>query len=975
MDNEEEINLLVNKFFLKKNNNPNSESESDSDSDSDSDSKSDSELTHTETDEENEKCINREIAKSINELNRIYSKPIKKNKNDDSHNEDIVLGIDLGTTNSCVAVWRNGNVEIITDEFGNRTIPSVVAFTNKTRYIGLDAKNQTEINPENVIYEVKRLMGKKIDDKTVQDDKEFMTYNIEGTENSNIIIKTGINKTFTPEEISSMILSKIKMIAHEYLKQEVTKVVISIPANYNDAQRQATKDAATIAGLDCLRIIHEPTAASLAYGLQSRSLQKMDESFNIIVYDFGGGTLDVSLLNISGGLFEVLGSTGVSHLGGSDFDKKIMKYCLAFFKKTHNIQKYDNMSSLSLQKLRRICENAKKILSTSVRTTIAIKNFYDGKDMFLIITQEKMIEICRDLLIIAIDPLDDILKTHNMCPEDIDDIIMVGGMTRMPAIRNNIKNFMRKEPNCSVNPDEVVAMGAAIQGYIMTHDDDPFADSMRLLDVLPLSLGLETIGGVMSTIVKKNTIIPIMKKKLYTTDSDYETSILIKIFEGERKMTKDNFFVGDFELNGIESLPRGIPEIEVQFSVDANGIITVSAEDTDTQIKNSITITGNKGRLSKNQINKMIADAKSYELKDKLEKVKKQLYYEIDDLCSNIKLNIKNNSLSFKLHDDDKKTIENELINIDVWLHEKNFMERDDDENKKIIDKIKGKYGTLILKANIDQEDIVKSAYNGNLNATTVYDNDIENEDFIKESFDKIEEDDLGLKNIPDLDKNELKESRNCLIDLCNSIFDMLLNNRDLNIKDEDFIELRDIIDDTLLWIHVHMKATKIDYNMKIDTINTICNNIMNKYNNDDAQIFKYNEVTSNIKSCRDELEQLCYLVKSMIMCDIISIEQEQIDILSKHIDDTLNWFISTTDKTIDDSIYKQKTDEINNMCNKSYSEHMNKINNIDVKSSVIFGNNKSEVVHINNDFIENVDDALGGVSIQDILKLRKKTN
>jgi len=1011
-----------------------SESESESDVDPDSDAGSDYESHQDNTNKQTKinksnksNKSNKYVKMTKKDADRIYSKPIQNNDNNynDNNNDDnndnndnndnddnIVLGIDLGTSNTCCAIWRNGNIEIIPDEFGNRTIPSIVAFTKKSRYIGLDAKNQTELNPKNVITEVKRLIGKKINDKSVCDDKEFLTYdivganhinnindmnninnmsNINNSEIDNILIKTEIDKTFTPEEISGMILSKIKTMASEYIKKDITKAVITIPHNFNDAQRQATKDAATIAGLECLRIIHEPTAAALAYGLQNRSLSKHNtkkckkSEMNVIVYDFGGGTLDVSLLNITEGIFEVLGAAGISHLGGADFDKKIMKYCLAYFKKVNKVDSYKELSTLSLQKLKRQCENAKKMLSTTVRTTIAIKDFHQENDLYITLTQDKLIELCRDLLIISIEPLDDLLKTTGMSTEDIDEIIMVGGMTRMPIIRENIKRYFGKEPNCTVNPDEVVAMGAAIQGYILSHDDDPFSESVRLLDVLPLSLGIETIGGVMNTLIRRNTIIPFSKKRLYTTDSDYETSVLIKIFEGERKMTKDNFFVGDFELNGIESMPRGVAEIEVKFNVDANGIITVTAEDTETRNKNSITITGNKGRLTKKQIEKMIMESREYELKDKVEKVKKQFYYEIDDLCSNIKYNISNDT--YKLSSDDKNSIQEEIGNIEKWLKEKIYTEREDDEYKHIIDKIKRKYGTLILKANIDNEDSIKANTNNDKNtATNVYGDD-EDEEFIKQTFDKIENDELGLDKIPDADKNEIKELRSCLTDLCNNLFDILTSNN-LKLDLDDKYELRDYIDDTLLWMHVHMKAAKTEYKTKIDMINTKCDEIMNKYNNDDP-IFG-GETEDENKTAYEELEHLCYLLKSVITCEILTIEQNKINELDAKIEETLNWLYDEQNQNNNNKnlhkTYRDKIDEINNLCNKLHFEFIQKNDGIHLSTNILPDSNGSNndntncVLHTQsnnfskiNELLDNLEDDLGGVSIADLIK--KRTN
>lgn len=489
------------------------------------------------------------------------------------NDDDIIIGIDLGTTNSCVGIWRKNNLEIIPDMFGNRTIPSVVSFTSKFRYIGNEAKKQTELNPENTFYEVKRLIGRKYDDETVTNDKEFLSYNIIPDEQNNVMISTSFNKILSPEEISSYILLELKHMAETYLNQSITKTVVTVPAYFGDAQRQATKDACQIAGLECVRIINEPTAASLAYGFDKRS-----GDINVIIYDLGGGTLDVSLLNISDGIFQVLGSCGNTHMGGADFDNVLMTYSIEQFKKKHKIE-LNNINPLSYQKLKQACENAKKRLSEIKKTTIVVPQFYDNKDLFIVITKEIFENICKELFMLCLKPVSDILKSCVIPKEDIDEIVLVGGCTRIPQIRENLKLFFGKDPNISLNPDEVVAAGAAIQAYILNNNTDPFSENITLLDVIPLSLGLEVIGGVMNVIIPRNSTIPISKTRKYTNDSDNETYICVKIFEGERKMTRDNYLVGSFELTGITPAPRGINQFEITFSVDVNGIINVTALD------------------------------------------------------------------------------------------------------------------------------------------------------------------------------------------------------------------------------------------------------------------------------------------------------------------------------------------------------------------------------------------------------------
>lgn len=801
-------------------------------------------------------------------MDDIIDKYFGENKNEII--EDIVIGIDFGTSNSCVSVWRNGNAEIIPDEFGNNTMPSIVAFGNRTRYIGQDAKNQQDLNPKNTIYEIKRLIGCRYSDEHVQKDMNLLSYDIISNTDGNILIVTENGKQYSPEEIISMILLKIKSQASQYLGKNITKAVITVPANFNDSQRQATKDAALIAGLECVRIIHEPTAAALAYGLINK------KSMNIIVYDFGGGTLDVSLLNISDNVYEVIGSAGNTHLGGSDFDRDIMRYCIYKFKEKHNIPKLSDLSNLSLQKLRKNAENAKKILSTSLKTVIMVKDFYNGLDLYVSLSRDKLMEICADLLMICMNPIDDVLKDSDLTKKDIDEVILVGGMTRMPAIYENIKKYFGKAPNCSVNPDEVIATGAAIQGYIMTHAKDPFSKSITLLDVLPLSLGIETIGGVMNVLIKRNTIIPITKKRFYTTDTDYETSVIIRIFEGERKMTKDNHLVGEFELKGIPPQPRGYPEIEIKFSVDSNGIITVTAEEGDTQKKSGITITGNKNRLKPEQIEKLIEEAKKFELEDKIERMKKQYYYQIDDLCSNIKTNIEiNHEESVKL------SINLEIEKITQWLKVHKYSDISEEEYTEIISNLKKKYGMLIFKLNANNDKIMKASNYDIHKGTNIYEDDTVPE--LTTEMEKIEETNINLE-----EQNEIKQLRIILKELCYELFDML-SSEVLVISNNHKIELREQIDDTLLWMHIHTRPTIIDYKDKIISLNQKCDDIMNSYKN----IFSEDKIITK----KQELEELCDYV-----------EKIEINLLKEKISELREWLlIGHTNQE-----YEDKLNEIN---------------------------------------------------------------
>lgn len=880
-----------------------------------------------------------------NYVNETYNNNIDNvNPNIEIDEKEIIIGIDLGTTNSCVSVWRNNNLEIIPDEFGNPTIPSVVSFTNKSRYIGIDAYNQKDLNPENVFYEVKRLIGRKIDDEEVIKESEFLTYKIKGDENNNIILQSQVlnNKEFTPEEISAVVLTKLKDMACNYLKRDIKKAVITIPARFTDAQRQATKDASEIAGLECVRMINEPTAAALAYGLMNRSKKLKeygcDDDLNVIVYDFGGGTLDVSLLNIYDGMFEVLGSAGNTHFGGADFDNRLMAYCINKFKQKHNIKELGAINNLSLQQLRSSCERAKKLLSTNLKAIIAVKDFYDNKNFYYSLTRDEFEKICADYLLLSIKPIEDVLESCGMDKKDINEVILVGGMTRMPAIRNLLKNYFEKEPNCSVNPDEVVSAGASIQGYILSNKQDPFSASVVLVDIIPLSLGVETMGDVMSTIIPRNTAIPTTRKKKYSTDTDYQTDVTIRIFEGERDMTCDNIFVGEFELKGLEPLPRGIPEIEVSFSVDMNGIITVSALDLDNKNKSEITINSNKGRLSKERIRELVEEAKQFELRDKLERKKKIMYYEIDELVSNIKINVSKDDT--KLSPEDKEAILQDMIKVNDWLKEKKYNEREDDEMKEIIERLNKFYGTLVLKAN--NNDDFKAMGSDNVQSTTVFGNE-EEEDEVKQTFEKIENDLLGINNMSDVEKNELKRVKHSVVDLCNQVFDILDNNM-FKLEEEDKKDLRDYINDCLLWIYTHEKPKIIEYKIKIDEINDMCNKLMEAYQKENKDIF-ISEL--QITDKKDELYKLCGCLITAIENKMLPLENDKVELLKEKVIETIDYMNELESKerldknfTFDKNIYEVKLNELNNMCDEMHKN----INNINInKKYDIFGNERNE--------------------------------
>lgn len=826
-------------------------------------------------------------------------------------NKSFCLGIDFGTTNSCLSVWYKNKPIIITDYDNTNIIPTVIELTKNKKVIGKEAylrknifeKTNTTENFKKtfLVYEVKKLLGKKYTDLP-QSLIDILAYNIVPDNSNNIQIYDAENdKYYYPEEIATHLFMSFKVRAEMFLtdkfKEEIQIInaIISVPAYFNKNQREIIKSCATSAGFNVLRLINEPTAAALCYKLGKNSV---NSDKNIIVYDFGGGTLDVSCLYITDGLYEVLGSCGNNNLGGCDFDKKIMEYVISYFIEEHKIEKdyfIENISENNLQKLKFLAEQTKISLTDNLHTKIKINNFFENKDLKVSISREKFNEITEDLIKMAVKPLSDILELCELEKEKINEIIMVGGMTRIPIIRYCVERFFNKDVNCSIDPDTVVSIGASIQGHLLTCKDN-ISDNLLLVDRTPLSIGLETSGGIMDILIPRGTIIPVKKTKKYTTDKDDTEWITIKIYEGERKLTKDNFLIGDFILSGIEKEKRGIPEIQITFEIDTDGIIKIKAEDLKNPLnKKIIQVSGNKQNLSEEELDKIIENAKKMDFIDRIDKMKKEHYLSLIDSSKRIIENI--NSSDVKIDETIKKTITDTITKILSWLETTNYNDISEEKYKELSSEYKNNYSIYLIQNNkpiieldnVDEEEIKGiEIYDDEIN-TKKYNEQILYFRKIIDDYDTINKE-LKAYSFMETENEEKEQVKKDLLENLNKLFNNLYTYaNDILIK---FFIDKNLTDDlvnefclTLNNLDFEFKTLYDKINQEFNIITKLINKIkmkedyyleqLIKINNQDSD--EYKEINKKLEKLID-YDSIVYKINNGYMQLKIEIIKELID-------------------------------------------------------------------------------------------------
>lgn len=815
-----------------------------------------------------------------------------------------IIGIDLGTRFSCVSLWRNKRSEIICDQFGNRTIPSIVSFFRSARLVGHNALAMKEVHPTNTIYDIKRLIGRRFNDPIVEQTRNLIAYEIthDDTEHQNILVQLDNTDTelsqkrvYRPEEICAYILIEIKKMALTYLTDAQLQAVITVPAYFNDAQRQSTLDAAKIAGIDVLKIINESTAASLAYGLGDKV------NGNVIMYDFGAGTLDVSLMNIDNGVFKTLAVSGNMYLGGEDIDYLIMNHVIIDFQKQHKITKF-RLSKLSQIKLKNAAETAKKVLSSTDKAVICVDDFHNATKLYYVLTREVLESICNELFIMAMKPIRDVLDSAGLSRDDINHVILVGGSTRIPKIKTLIQCFFNNDKLlcCSLNPDEVVAIGASIYGYVMVHKEDPFSENLVLLDITPLSLGVETLQKRMTVIIPRNTVIPTHKTKIFSTDTDDQDSVAIRIFEGERQLTRHNFHVGTFELTGFEKGPRGFPVIKITFHIDINGILQVTAVEKKSDVQNNITITstwGAKGRLSRTEIDALITEAASNEQIDMLYALKIGLTHTINSICHNVLVNLKNTSCNLTNVDRDK--IKRDVKANLKWLKTNDINRMDVEELKSRESRLTRLYAPLIVQINRQNDKFMENTPSTNL--VEIYGDDDNN--------DSTQYQRVDFNDTLDYEKEEIKELKRVISDLGKNILS-IINNPICKLSNEDVTTITDYIGSVQIWLYTTSATTTIEYVAKINEINKMTEEIMAKY---DDRVFTKNDQFT----IRDELHLTCLTLNMSLKSNYFSLKASATDDLKQLITDTMLWLVGHQNEEFTE--YDTRLRAINELCNSIY--------------------------------------------------------